>query len=101
MAGCALGLTFEKFFAASRRVFIEAAHRRLWRSNAQLIELQVGEFRRDQIGGISNVAKPRSGCYGKLRRIVEPRIEERSLTMHLQICHESIPVRHRTPSRPS
>ena len=30
----------------------------------------------------------------KLRRIIQARVEELALAMHLQVCDEGIPVRH-------
>src|ERR1700730_4909479 len=93
-------LAFENLPAAPSRFFIEVPLRRLRRRNAKLVELQSGKLRRDQIRGISDVAKTRCRSHGELSGIVEARIEELPLTVHLQIRHERIPIRHRTPSSP-
>src|SRR5450759_4081340 len=100
MACCTLRLAFENLLAALSRFFIEAPLRRLRRRNAKLVELQSGKLRRDQIRGVSDVAKTRCRSHGELSEIIEPRIEERPLTVHLQIRHKRIPIRHGTPSSP-
>ena len=49
---------------------------------------------------VSNIAKTRARGHRKLRRVVEPRIVERPLPVHLEVRHESIPMGDGTPPCP-
>src|SRR5512142_2608917 len=100
ITSAALGLATEKFVPAFRRLLVETAFRWCRRGNRHLIEVERRQFCRDQIVRAPHVSKARLRCDGKLRRIIQPWIEERALTMHLENCHEGIPVRNRAPASP-
>src|SRR5205823_10089009 len=66
----------------------------------QLVEVKSSELRRDQVGVVTHVSEAGLRRDRELRRVVQPRIEEGSLAMHLEVRDEGVPVRHRAPSGP-
>src|SRR5262245_9415375 len=100
MAGGAPSAPFEDLFSSRRCPFIERAFGRLRRRGGELIELQGAEFSRDQVGTVPHVPEPGASGYGELQRVIQTGIEKGSLAVHLEVRHESIPVRDRSPARP-
>src|SRR5438067_330722 len=93
VAVVAPGFAAEQIIAALRRRRIEAASGRLRGRNRQLIELEVRQLRRDLVvvrADVRQVAEAVRRSYWKLRRVVEPRIEESSDAMHLQVGDERV-----------
>ncbi len=100
----ALRLPGEKRVAVSRSRDVETAARRRRRRNRELVEVQVRELRRDAVvlGAQIRVEIPESvrGGDRKLARVVQARVPESALSVHLEVRDEGIPVGHRTPSGP-
>src|SRR5262245_4582519 len=97
MAVVALGFTANDLVSARRGCRIEAARRRLWRGNRELIKLKGLEFGRDLIvvgRDMRQIAKSILSSDRELRRIVQPRIKESPFPVHFEICHEGVPMRH-------
>src|SRR5262252_9489959 len=96
------GLAAEQFVSTRRGGVVER-NRGLRCRNRELIELQCSKFGSDEVivgADVRQIAKSVCGRDGELGSVVESRIEESSLSVHLKICHERVPVRHRaTPDQ--
>ena len=66
----------------------------------KLIDVERRKLRRDQVGRVADVAEAVLCGDRELRGIVEPRIVERALALHLEIGDERVPVRDRSPAGP-
>jgi len=88
----------EHLFPALGRFGIEASIFRLRRRHSQLVEVEGGELRRDQIIFGLPVAELGLGGDRELFLVVQPRIEEGSLPVHLQVRDEGVPVGDRAPA---
>src|SRR5262245_38732041 len=89
MAGSASGFAIEDNLPASGSGRMEGAWRRLGCGKSQLIEVERREFGCDQIYTVLFVAQTGFGGDGILLRIIQARIVERSLPVHLQISDKS------------
>src|SRR5262245_20001041 len=78
---------------AVKRVLLEP-----WSRNAELIRMKSRELRRDQIFPRPAISKARLRRDRKLRCVVQAWIPERPAALHLQVCHECIPVGDSSPS---
>ena len=99
VAARALRLAVEDAPPALRRRRVERALRRRRRRDRELVEVQRGELRRDQIASVPHVVEARSraatgNCVGSSR----PRVEERALAVHLRVRDVGVPVRRPSPS---
>ena len=92
--------TIEQRLAALRSFLVEASFPRFGRRNSELIELQRAQLGGDQVGIIADVAEPVRRRDGKAHGIVEARVKERALAVHLEVGDECVPVRDRAPARP-
>src|SRR6185369_16867384 len=79
---------------------VETSRRRSGRRYRELIEVKRRQLRRDQIRIAAHVAKTCTRRDRKLGCIIETRIVEGSLSVHLEVRNERVPVRNRTPARP-
>jgi hypothetical protein len=61
-----------------------------WRRQGQLVKMQSCEICCEQVGRVAHVAKTGASRNWELDRIVQARIKERSLAMHLQVCNEGV-----------
>src|SRR5205823_13561055 len=93
----ARGFSAEECVSPFGGLFIEAALRRNRGWNRQLIEVKRRKLSGNQVRIILNMAEVVRGRDRELRRIVEPRIEECSLAVHLQSSDEGIPITHCSP----
>src|SRR5579859_2554494 len=103
MAVVAFCLATEKSVAAFGGVRIERARRWLRRRNGEFVLLESRKFRGDPVTIRIDVhiAEAILRCDRELRRIVQSWIEEPPYPMHLQNGYKGVPVRHRSPTRPS
>ena len=77
------------------------AARRLGARQRELIEMERRQLRRDQIARRCARCRSRSrAAIGELCRVVEARIVERALPVHLEVGHERVPVRDGAPAGP-
>ena len=71
--------------------------------NRQLIKLQRGKLRGNEIVVRVNVGQIRKAVRGRnweLRRVVQARIEEPAFPVHFEIGYECVPVWYGTPADP-
>src|SRR5262249_6503549 len=73
---------------------VETSGRRRRGRNRELVELKRAKLRRQVILRAAYVVEAGAGGDGELRRVRQPRIEERPLPVHLEIGDERVPVRH-------
>src|SRR5205823_12488064 len=99
VAACAPGAAGEDLLAGLRGARIEAADRRPRCIERQLIELQRGQLRCDEVMFRADVCQ--SGARGdrELQRIVQTWIVERALSVHFEVGDERVPMRYAAPSR--
>ncbi len=71
-----------------------------WSVKSELIEMQVGKFRGDQIYVTADIVKTILRCNWKTGGVRQSRVKESAFAMHLEVCDKSIPVGHRTPACP-
>ena len=74
--------------------------RRLRGGNRELVEVERGQLRSDQIGIVAHVRRACFGRHWELCWIIEPRIVECSFAVHLQVRDKRIPISGRTESGP-
>src|SRR4051812_1805000 len=86
----ALGFVVEDRGASNSRCLVKVRRQWSWRGNGQLIKMQRGEFRGDQIDGWSNVAVSMFGCQWKGRGIIQSWVPKRPLTVHFKIGDEPV-----------
>src|SRR5689334_8730199 len=98
MAAGTLTFAVEDFFAACCSRAIKTTLGRRGRRKRELIEMKSRELGSDLVIGIGNVPKTILGSHGEFRGIVQSRIKEVALAMHLKVGDERIPVRHGTPA---
>src|SRR5689334_6568013 len=89
----ALRLAIEERRATCRGRCVETSRRRSRCRDCELIKMKRRKFCRDQIRIAAHVAETRACSDRKLHRIVESRIAERSLPVHLEVRDERVPVR--------
>src|SRR6185436_16349729 len=98
MTGRALRLVVEECLAASGGCRIETAFRGNGRRDGKLIIVKRRKLPSDQIRAASHISESCFRGYWELDGIIQPRIEERSLAVHLKVCDERIPVCGRAKS---
>src|SRR5262249_28388909 len=92
VAGRALRLTGEDGFAARGGGLVEAALRRRRSRYRELVDLERRKLRRDEIGVGPDMAEAGARRDRELRRVVEARVEEGALPVHLQVRDERVRV---------
>src|SRR5215213_8578705 len=100
VTGRTLCRTFEHSLTSCGSGGIKAAGRRRRRGDCELKELKRRKFRGDQIRITAHVTKTCTRCNRKLHWIIQARIVERTLPVHLEVCDERVPMRHRSPAGP-
>src|SRR5438094_10664087 len=99
MTASALRGTVEYFLPTFSRFRVDAPGRRRGNRKRQLIEVQRCQIWGDQVRRVGDVPEPGLGSDRELIRVVQARIVEVSLTVHIQVDHERIPVWNRAPAR--
>jgi hypothetical protein len=61
------------------------------RLERELVQVQVGELRRDEVRVAADVPEPVRPRDREARRVVEARVEERALPVHLEVPDERVP----------
>src|SRR6476659_4776045 len=85
VTGRALRFSVEYCLAASCGNAIEAAIGRRGRGDGKLIKVKRRKLRGNQIGSASNIRRACLRGYGKLDQIIQSRIKEGSLAVHLEV----------------
>src|SRR5262249_60879942 len=93
-------LSLEHVAAPLGCLAVEGALRRIGRWNGQLIEVQRGKLRADEIRIITYIAETGTSRHRELHAIVEARVEEGPFAVHFEIGNEGIPMRYRAPASP-
>src|SRR5262249_2412585 len=97
VAVVALGLAREERVSSCRGLRVEAAFRGRRRRNGELVELERRQLTRNLIvirTDVRQVAETEMCGDRKLSRVVQARIPDPPLSMHIEVRHKSIPVRH-------
>ena len=101
VAASRTGLALEHRLAARRGRRVEAAGRRRRRAGSRAgrsaAPASFGVMRSSAC--CATCAEAVRGCDRELRRVVEPRVEEVALAVHLEVRDERVPVRSPSPSR--
>src|SRR5262249_16767174 len=100
VAARALRLAGEQRAAALGGVLVEAARGRSRRRERELVEVECRKLRGDAVVLARHVAEMVLGRDRELRGVVETRIEERAVAVHLEVGDEPVPVRDRAPAFP-
>ena len=94
------GLAIEKDLPCRSRRWVEATRWWLWGRNSQLVGVQGGKFRGNEIRSILDVRKAIYCSNRKLCRIIQPVVRKRSFSVHFKISNKGIPVCDRTKAGP-
>src|SRR5262249_60695023 len=94
VAGRALSLPVEQCLPSSSRIFVETAIRRRRRLQGKLIEVEGAKLWSHQVWIVSYISEAVACSDRELHRVVEPRIIESSLAVHLQVSNKTVPVCH-------
>src|SRR5712692_255550 len=95
----AVGLAGEQLLPARRRVLVEAVLRRPRSLEAELVSVQRSQLGGDQVRVGFHMPEPLAGSYGEFVRVVEARVVEVSLPVHLENRDEGIPIGNASPAR--
>src|SRR5690606_28443264 len=79
---------------------VKTIERRLWGRDRELIELQCSQLWGYQIIFAADIAQTRRCRNRELFWVIESRVVECPLTVHLKVCHKSVPVCDRSPACP-
>src|SRR6185437_5798349 len=90
----------KEFFAALGCFVIKTVGGRLGRENRELIKVQSGELRTDEVGLVGDVSEAGAGGNGEFRGIIEAGIKKSAAAVHFEIGDESVPVGHGAPAGP-
>src|SRR5215213_9827957 len=85
MAARTVGLTHKELSTAQRGLRVETVGGGFGRQKRKLVELKGSQLRRDQVRIISQIAEAVGSRERKLFGVVQARIEEGALTMHLEV----------------
>src|SRR6185503_3508716 len=89
----AFRLTFEHCRSACRCCGVERSRRRCRRGYCELVKLKRRKFCSNQVRITAHVAETRARGDREFHRIVQTRIVERSLPVHLEVRDERVPMR--------
>ena len=93
------GLAVEHGLAALAAAASYESFGRLRGGDRQLVEVQRRELGGDQVRRRPRLLPKPLGGHGELLRVLQTRVEERPLAVHLRVGHVGVPVRDRAPAR--